>query len=143
MAKAYTHMAPYKRLVYYTRQRIHELGETIERQEAELKMWYEPLVQDLLFAPDPDGVRVLMGPKFCDKQFLHEFISNIAPKVATSRSYNVIELGYWKEFLKILQPCPRCSGYGELREIICQDESRMQKCDVCQGTGRDLDEIIA
>lgn len=41
----------------------------------------------------------------------------------------------WKLHLDTLNVCQNCNGYGELREIIAQDESIFHKCEKCGGAG--------
>lgn len=32
-------------------------------------------------------------------------------------------------------PCKACTGYGQIRHWIAQDESKLKTCETCKGTG--------
>ncbi len=42
---------------------------------------------------------------------------------------------FLEELITLLNPCPKCEGYGEFRVYIAQDDTRYEACKTCAGTG--------
>ena len=116
MARAYDHMPRFSRLVYYISQRMHELEGKRDALEAERRMWKE--TTDLITLGSQEFVRERMGE-----------IEVCLEKIA-------LECREWDAIKTYLPICKTCGGYGETREMIDQDESRLHKCSACRGTGQ-------
>ena len=39
--------------------------------------------------------------------------------------------------IKVFKPCTECEGFGRIRVLVYQDESRYDDCAVCDGLGLD------
>jgi hypothetical protein len=113
MATAFDHMTPFQRLSYWLHQRIGELKEEVRILSAEKRMWLEPEIARIIVVP-------VMRVMELDAQIM-----------ALS-----LEFRQWQNMLEEIGSCDYCNGSGQIREIIAQDESRLQTCSVCNGTGK-------
>lgn len=123
MATAYDHLTPYKRLSTFVFHRIYEEQESIKALEAEIRMWEEPEVKNIM-----EGF-ASRTPQYLNRE-------QLVFKVRNALEFHRLEIKFWQNLEKELNQCPGCNGTGELRTIIDVDESKYEKCNACDGTGK-------
>jgi hypothetical protein len=122
MARAYRHigLGSPKQVMDFCTSNMNELKEAIDDWEAEQKMWS---VLDSRDTIDPEIKKHLRARQKQLKQLIH----------AAERDRLI-----FARLRASFRPCSRCGGYGEIRYQIHQDESRLEVCTTCKGTGQQM-----
>jgi len=135
MARTYTHMPLGERVLSFIDQRLHELKEAKRDAEAELAMWTAHRQEHTFLNPEKLALTGLAEPPAAEREllgWLDRRQGELKQEIAEAER----EIRMWETHRKNLNPCPACNGYGKLRVVVAQDESYMEKCSACGGTGK-------
>ena len=131
---AHSHMTPFTRLRSFAFQHISMLEKVVKQAEDELKLiWHDELTKKIY---DRVLERLsLLEPSLWDER--RAFFESLVGETQQRLNAAQRELGFWQKFYSEMQACHNCNGYGNIRTIISQDESRYEKCTCCDGTGQE------
>jgi hypothetical protein len=107
----------HEQVLHFTHNRISELSAASREATDEQAMWRAVAQR----ADLSDALR----------SFVLRRIADIGGRLAVLDDERML----YDEILSLLNPCPACNGYGEIREYIAQDESNLRMCTACMGSG--------